>query len=239
MELRLWFRTIGGDPKHFLLAMGLHQGSALRPILFALVMVALTHHIQGEVPWYILFADDIVLIDEMRGCVNKTLEVWRHALKSKGFKLIKTKTEYMKCKFSANWRELGMNVRLGSHVIPKRGSFKYLGSVIQGDEEIDEDVTHRIWVGWIKWRLASGFLRDKKVPPRLKGKFYRVVVRSVMLYGAECWPVMNSHIQKMRVTEMMMLRWMCRHTNMGKIKNEDIWEKVGMVPVDNKMRETS
>nr|XP_016469393.1 PREDICTED: uncharacterized protein LOC107791773 [Nicotiana tabacum] len=144
---------MGGDSKHFLLAMGLHQGSALSPILFALVMDALTHHIQGEVAWYILFVDDIVLIDEMRGGVNETLEVWRHALKSKGFKLRKTKTEYLKCKFSAYWRELGMNVRLGS----------------QGVEEIDEDVTHRIGVGWIKWRLASGFLCGKKVPLILKG----------------------------------------------------------------------
>lgn len=40
-----------------------------------------------------------------------------------------------------------MEVRLDSQIIPKRESFKYLGSVIQGDGEIDGDVTHRIGVG--------------------------------------------------------------------------------------------
>ncbi|KAG5601615.1 hypothetical protein H5410_032985 [Solanum commersonii] len=31
-----------------------------------------------------------------------------------------------------------------------------------------DDVTHRIGVAWMKWRLASGVLCDKKIPPRLK-----------------------------------------------------------------------
>lgn len=43
--------------------------------------------------------------------------------------------------------EAGVVVRLDSQVIPKRESFKYLGSIIQGDGEIDEYVTHRIGVG--------------------------------------------------------------------------------------------
>ncbi|PHT36318.1 hypothetical protein CQW23_24018 [Capsicum baccatum] len=46
--------------------------------------------------------------------------------------------------------------------------------MIQGNGEIDEDLTHRIRAGLLKWRLTSGVLCDKKVPPKLKGKFYRV-----------------------------------------------------------------
>nr|XP_016477815.1 PREDICTED: uncharacterized protein LOC107799238 [Nicotiana tabacum] len=123
-------RTVGGDSEHFPVVMGLHQGSALSPFLFALVMDALTHHIQGEVPW--------------------------------------SKTEYLECKFSAESRDIGGDVRLGSQVIPKRDSFKYLGSMIQGDREIDEDVTHRIGAGWMKWRIASGVLYDKKLAKAAK-----------------------------------------------------------------------
>ncbi|KAG5575703.1 hypothetical protein H5410_055837 [Solanum commersonii] len=89
----------------------------------------------------------------------------------------------------------------------------------------------------MKWRLASGVLCDKKIPPKLKGKFYRVVVRSALLYGAKCWPVKNSHVQKMHVAEMRMLRWMCGHTRSDKIKNEVIWEKVGVASVVDKLRE--
>ncbi|PHT26468.1 hypothetical protein CQW23_33915 [Capsicum baccatum] len=89
----------------------------------------------------------------------------------------------------------------------------------------------------MKWKLASGVLCDKKVPPKLKGKFYRVVVRPTMLYGAECWQVKNSHIQKMKVAEMRMLRWMCGLTRGDRVRNETIREKVGVTPVEYKMRE--
>ncbi|XP_070056851.1 secreted RxLR effector protein 78-like [Nicotiana tomentosiformis] len=62
-------RTVRGDSEQFPVVMGLYQGSALNPFVFALVMDVLTHHIQGEVPWCMLFADDIVLIDESRTSV--------------------------------------------------------------------------------------------------------------------------------------------------------------------------
>ncbi|XP_070015957.1 uncharacterized protein [Nicotiana sylvestris] len=143
----------------------------------------------------------------------------------------------MECKFSTESGDVGGDVRLGSQVVPKRDSFKYLGSVIQGDGEIDKDATHRIGARWMKWRLASGVLCDKKVLLILKSKFYRAVVRPAMLYGAECWPVKNSHIQRLKVAEMRMLRWMCGHTRLDKIRNDDIWRKVGVASVDDKMRE--
>ncbi|XP_070047145.1 secreted RxLR effector protein 78-like [Nicotiana tomentosiformis] len=73
VKTRVW--TVGGDSEHFPVLMGLHQGSALSPFLFALAMDVLSHHIQGEVPWCMLFADDIVLIDETRSGVNARLEV--------------------------------------------------------------------------------------------------------------------------------------------------------------------
>ncbi|XP_070042537.1 secreted RxLR effector protein 78-like [Nicotiana tomentosiformis] len=68
-------RTVGGDSEPFPVVMELYQGSALSSFLFALAMDALTHHIQGEVSWCMLFADDIVLIDETRCGVNEIVEV--------------------------------------------------------------------------------------------------------------------------------------------------------------------
>ncbi|XP_070032186.1 uncharacterized protein [Nicotiana tomentosiformis] len=173
----------------------------------------------------------------MRGGDNERLEVWKQALESKGFKMSRTKTEYLECKFSGATQVVDEDVRLDFQVIPRRENFKYLGSVIQGNREINEDVTHRIRAEWMKWRLASGVLCDKNVPLKHKGKFYRAVVRLAMLYGAKCWPVKNYHVHKMKVDEMRKLRWMCGHSRLDRIRNEVIRDKVGVALVEDKMRE--
>jgi hypothetical protein len=58
------FRTTDGDTNVFPINIGLHQGSALSPYLFTLVIDEVTRDIQGDVPWCILFADNVVLVDE-------------------------------------------------------------------------------------------------------------------------------------------------------------------------------
>ncbi|KAL4196363.1 hypothetical protein AMTRI_Chr04g245790 [Amborella trichopoda] len=90
-------RTISGETSEFSVTVGLHQGSTLSPYLFVLVMDSLTRHLQDEVPWCMLFADDIVLIDDTRNDVNTKLELWLDALESKGFKISRLKIEYMEC----------------------------------------------------------------------------------------------------------------------------------------------
>jgi len=47
-----------------------------------------------------------------------------------------------------------------------------------------------------------------------------MVLRLTLLYGAECWPIKRSHIQRMKVVEMRMIRWICGYTRLDKIRNE-------------------
>jgi hypothetical protein len=93
----------------------------------------------------------------------------------------------MMCDFSMTGHEDGV-VSLDGQALAKKETFRYLGSMLQKDGDIDEDVRHRISAGWLKWRQASSVLCDKKVPQKLKGNFYRMAIHLAMLYGAECWP---------------------------------------------------
>ena len=103
-----------------------------------------------KAPWCMLFVDDIVLIDELRSGLNDELEVWRATLESKGFKLSRNKTEYLEYNFSSKIAEPEIVATISEQVITKSDTFKYLGSIIQSDGEVDKDVTHRIRVGWQK-----------------------------------------------------------------------------------------
>ena len=57
-------------------------------------------------------------------------ELWRRTLESKGFRLSRTKTEYMMSDFSATRHE-GGDVSLDGQVVVQKDTFRYLGSVLQ------------------------------------------------------------------------------------------------------------
>ena len=73
-------RTYGGVTNEFSITTGVYQGSALSPFLFAIVMDEITKSILEKIPWCMLFADDIILIDEIKKRVNTKLELWRQTL---------------------------------------------------------------------------------------------------------------------------------------------------------------
>jgi hypothetical protein len=63
------------DTNDFPISIGLHQDSALSPYLFALVMDEVIRDIQDGIPWCILFAVDMVLVNESRTGVDQKLEL--------------------------------------------------------------------------------------------------------------------------------------------------------------------
>ena len=68
----------------------------------------------------------------------------------------------MRCDFgTTTWEE--KDISLEGQIVPRKDTFRYLGSMLQKDGDIDEDVSHRIKAGWMKWRQASGVLCDKRV----------------------------------------------------------------------------
>ncbi|KAI0507444.1 hypothetical protein KFK09_013569 [Dendrobium nobile] len=139
-------QTQGGLTKYFPTSVGLHQGSALSPYYFDLVMDVLIRDLQEDVLWCMLFADNVLLVDKTKEGVEGKLELSRFTLESKGFCLSRSKTEYMECNFSSN-RSSGGFVTLSDQVINKSICFIYLGSIVQSDGEIDRDIISRIQVG--------------------------------------------------------------------------------------------
>jgi Reverse transcriptase (RNA-dependent DNA polymerase) len=70
-------RACDGESDTFSIKIGLHQWSVLSPYIFTLVMDEITKDIKKDIPWCMIFADDVVLIDESRIGVNQKLELWR------------------------------------------------------------------------------------------------------------------------------------------------------------------
>lgn len=123
----------------FKVKVGLHQGLALSPFLFAMVMVRVTYGIRQESLWTMMFADYIVICIESREQVEVSLEKWRYTLERRGTKVSRIKTEYM----CINGREGSRMVQLQGAEVVKVDEFKYLGSVIQSNGEYGREVNKK------------------------------------------------------------------------------------------------
>ncbi|GKF66251.1 retrovirus-related pol polyprotein LINE-1, partial [Tanacetum coccineum] len=68
----------------FPIEVGLHQGSAISPYL--------SRGIHEDIPWCLIFADDIVLVSKSAEGLNNRLENWREALEDNGLRINREKT---------------------------------------------------------------------------------------------------------------------------------------------------
>lgn len=75
-DVRTKVRSAAGLSQEFNVRVGVHQGSALSPLLFNLVMDLITKNIQASLPWNLLYADDIVLVSKTAEDIQSTLSQW-------------------------------------------------------------------------------------------------------------------------------------------------------------------
>ncbi|KAK3535533.1 hypothetical protein QTP70_016803, partial [Hemibagrus guttatus] len=227
-------RCAVGQTEEFNVEVGLHQGSALSPFLFAMVMDQLSEEVRQESPWTMMFADDIVICSESREQVEENLERWRFALERRGMKVSHSKTEYM----CVNEREGSGTVRLQGEEVKKVQEFKYLGSTVQSNGECAKEVKKRVQAGWNGWRKVSGVLCDRKISARIKGKVYRTVVRPAMLYGLETVSPRKRQESELEESELKMLRFSLGVTRLDRIRNEYIRGTAHVGRLGDKVRET-
>jgi len=69
------WKTLDGNNDSFEVKVGMHQGSALRPLLSVIVMEALSREFRVALPWE-LYADNLVVIAETKDDLINRLNEW-------------------------------------------------------------------------------------------------------------------------------------------------------------------
>ena len=77
-------RVNGQYSEEFGIRVRVHQGSVLSPLLFILVLEALSQEFHTGVPWKLLCADDLTVIaDTLEECITK-LKAWEMVWRTEG-----------------------------------------------------------------------------------------------------------------------------------------------------------
>ena len=103
----------------------------------------------------ILFTEELYWCMRDKGARKKyvlelELEQWREALEKRGMKVSRSKTEYLYCV----WME--RNFKVQSDQLPLVTEFKYMGSTLQSDGDMNTEVNKRTLCAWNNWRKMLG-----------------------------------------------------------------------------------
>ena len=90
-----------GESRAFNVKVGVHQGSVLSPLLFIIMLEALSREFSEGLPMELLYADDLVLIAETKELLLEKVRKWKEGMEKKGLRVNAGKTKIM-------WYRLGM-----------------------------------------------------------------------------------------------------------------------------------
>ena len=221
---------------------GVRQGCVISPILFLIVIDWVMRNSTTDKPrgitWNAFnrlededFADDIALLSHsQQDMQEKTAKIEAYA-KSVGLKINHSKSKIMKINANPNTEVLINNTPLENVE-----EFKYLGSFLNADGDINREITSRIMNASAAFHRLKAVWRTKQINEKTKIKIYKSNVRSVLLYAAETWRTNQKIESRLRGFESRCLRRILRIRWEQRVSNKKVSERTGVNPIVDEVR---
>ena len=130
---------------------------------------------------------------------------------------LKINTKKTKVLYQANSTRIReAYIMVGGNKLNSVLEFTYFESTIASSGCIDDEIQRRMSKASASFgRLHQGQWNNQHVSMRVKGKIYRAIVLSTLLYGAEAWTVYRRQVKKLHALMMRYLRSIVRITLNG------------------------
>ena len=100
-DVRSRVRVGDGYSEEFGVGVGVHQGSVLSPLLFVIVLEALSREFRTGCPWELLYADDLMISAGSMEELLVKMKTWKTEMEKKGLRVNMGKTKIMES--GINW----------------------------------------------------------------------------------------------------------------------------------------
>ena len=178
----------------------------------------------------LLFADDNALVAHSAEEMQKIVHAFSDASKKFGLKINIKKTEVLYQSNSTRTRE--EDIMVDGNKLNSVQEFTYFGNTISSDGCIDDEIQRSMAKASASFgRLRQRLWNNHHVSMRVKGKIYRAIVLSTLLYGAEAWTVYRREVKKLHAFMMRHLRSIMRITWM--VTNKEILERTGLPSMED------
>ena len=183
----------------------------------------------------LLFVDDSALVAHSAEEMQNIVDAFSNASKKFGLKINIKKTEVLYQPNSIRTRE--EDIMVDGNKLNSVLEFTYLRSTISSDGCVNDEIQRRMAKASASFgRLRQRLWNNHHVSMRVKGKIYRAIVLSTLLYGAEAWTVYRRQVKKLHAFMMRHLRSIMRITWMDKVTNKEILERTGLPSMEDLIR---
>jgi hypothetical protein len=221
---------------------GVRQGCIISPILFLItidwIMRRTTADKARGIQWSFFshledldFADDLAILSTTHKQLQEKTDRLTSYAKQTGLNINTTKTQVM----NINPKQVE-HITVDGSPLENVDEFTYLGSLISSDNGVKKDIQARLGKARSAFARLRPVWRSSQYSLKTKAKLYNSNVKSVLLYGSECWRVTKSDMNKIDVFHNSCLRQICRIFWPQKISNEELYKKTGCKNVTTEIK---
>ena len=185
---------------------------------------------------HLLLADDVIAFATTHELLIEYLSKFDAICKRWGMTISTSKTKIIVFRGDAAEPSLP-EVFIGGSNIEVVAACKYLGSWYSADCTIDKELTARIGVATGAANRLLRVWKDKTIGLKTKLTFYKSLVLTILLHGAESWPVTQKHVQRLEVFQQRWLRRILKTSWTQHISNEDILQRAGVPSIETRIRQ--
>ena len=229
-----YVRHDGQHSDWFHVKTGVRQGCVISPVLYLVVIDWVIRRFTADWPrglvWGLTarledcdFADDITLLSHTQKDIQEETNRVDQIARSVGLKIHTNKTKIMQLKNRSATKTIIRGADL-----EEVQDFKYLGSYISADSDIQQEISMRIWLAAAAFNKLRNIWKSSLLQTTTKLKIYRSNVRSVLLYAAETWRTNKKLESRLRGFEGRCLQRILRISWEQRVTNRDVSRRTGI-----------
>ena len=128
------------------------------------------------------------------------------------------------------------SITLGGHTLEVVDTLCYLGDTVSAGGGCKHGTSARAQSAWGKFREPLPLLTNRYINIKTRGKIFNVCVRSVLLYGSECWAMRKEDKARLERNDRAMLRWICGVKTSDRVSLDSLYQCLGIAPLTTLLR---